>query len=162
MEEKSQNYDDDVAKKLPKWRKLPTLQRKSQTFDAAKPITIFSFLNYFKLSCDTNRVQADAATSLPHLFMKNPVREVLNVRPCLKPKYKGRQAKVKPTSFCKVFSYFLSTYTTEDVIAKAYAQMTTSKQPANINPVGYSQSQCLKAFKFGSGYDESMLKGMFI
>lgn len=43
----------------------------------------------------------------------------------------------------------LPTYATNDVIVKRHAEMTTSKQPSNRDPVEYSLSLWLKAFKCG-------------
>lgn len=70
LEEKLQKYDEDVEKKMPKWSKGLLVQMNSQTFDAAKPITILSFLDDFMQECDTNEVHPDAAMWTFHLFMK--------------------------------------------------------------------------------------------
>lgn len=62
------------------------VQRKSQTFDAGRPIIILSFLNDVKLTCDVNGVHTSAAMWLLHLLTRKPVSAFLSACHFLNPK----------------------------------------------------------------------------
>lgn len=84
-EEKSQGYDDNVTKKIPKWSKRLAIKMKSKTFHAKEPIPTLSFLDDFELACDSNGVPVCAAMWCFHLLMRKPTTAVLNASSCLKP-----------------------------------------------------------------------------
>lgn len=134
LEGKSQKYDDDVARKIPKRSMRLTVQMKSHTFDAAEQKTPLSFLDS-KMAYDTNGVHEGAAMWLFHLFMKKFASAILNACTCLKPRKKRRLAERILTTYCKVVNCLLSTYATDDVESDANAKMATYKQPPNVNLV---------------------------
>lgn len=125
LEDKLQKYEEDVARKTEKQSKRLSVQMKSQTFDAVKPLTILRFLNGFTLACHTNRMPDGADMWLFHLFMKKPASKDPNARTSLKPKKKRLKTTVTLATYCELGNYRLSTYTTESVISETDAEMNS-------------------------------------
>lgn len=65
-------------------------------------------------------------------------------------------------TYFKAVNYFLSIYPMDEVMTETETEMTTSKQPPNMNCVEYVQSLELSALNSGSVYDASVVKGTFI
>lgn len=134
---------------------------KSQTFDTVELISMLGFLNYFKLACHTSGMHEGSVMCLLHLFIKKSTGAFLNGCTGLKPR-KKRHQDGGITTYCEVVNYLLSTKAIDDFIAKAVAEMTTSRQPLNMNSMEYSQFLWRKRLTRGSVYDDSGLKGTFI
>lgn len=156
---KSQKYDDNVARKTVKCSKRLSAPMRSQTFDAAKLITIMKLLNKLKLTCDTNGMRECATMCFINQFMKKPSSEVLDTCTCMKTKKKRLQSEETLMTYFVGVIYLLTTSATDVTIGEADAAMPMSKQPPNMILEEYSQSQWLKPLKCGSVYEVSRLKG---
>lgn len=53
---------------------------------------------------------------------------------------KNHQLEGKLTTFCKVATYLLEMYETDDVISEAESKIASFKQPAGMTAVRYSQT----------------------
>lgn len=132
----------------------------SQTFDPAKPITIWSIFNDFKLECNTNTVQEGTAMWPLCPFMEKPSSAIRSACTSSKPRKKRLQAEGTLSKYCKVANCLLSICVTDNIIDENNGEMTTSKQRPNMNPcsiaisnvsrhsnvVRYRTSQCSRAF----------------
>lgn len=72
-----------ILKEKSKVEQDRTLLMKLPTFGFAERITILSFLNNFRLACDSNRVHQDTAMWLLNQFLKKPASAVQNAYTCL-------------------------------------------------------------------------------
>lgn len=138
LEDKSQKYDCNAARRILKWSKGLTVQMKSQTSGVAEPKTVLSFLNDLKLTCDKNGEHKGVAMWLIHLLMKKPASAVLKGCPCLKPMKKRQKMEGTLARYFQVVNYLLPSYLMDNVIAETDVEMNRSKQPPNINVAEYS------------------------
>lgn len=134
---------------------------KFKTLDATEPTTILILPNDFKLACNTNGVYKGPTIWLLRQFMEKLASAVPKACTCCRPRKKRRQGEGTLKTYCEVINYLRSSFSTDDDKAEKDVQMSTSKQPQDMNSVEYSKSSWLMELKCGSVYDESMLKGQF-
>lgn len=99
MADRSQYYDDGVARHIAKMGRRLKVQLKSQMFDGSDPITILSFLPAFQMTSDKNRVHEGADMWLFHFFRKKPAGAEFNAKKCLTSSRRSCQ-KGNLTSYC--------------------------------------------------------------
>lgn len=104
------------------------------------PIVTIFFLSLSHLACEANGIHEGATMWLSHFFINKQATAWLNPSIFLKSKSSPKRQKgVTLTTYCKVVSYSLKAYTTDDLVAKAHAEIMKLPQPLNETQIEYDE-----------------------
>lgn len=98
------------------------IQMKSTVFNPLDPITILTFVQNFETTYDSNEIHEGAAMWLFYHFNKGTRKTALS-HCVFATEENNAHRKGKLTTHCRVVSWWLETYATEDVIVKLEADI---------------------------------------
>lgn len=106
-----QHYVDQVSNCIAKWASKLQVQKTCQLFDLMDLLSIIRFLHEFKMFCDNNGLNEQAAIWLVPFFMKKPAAAALTDPLSLKSKLSHGSAKeYLLTWYVQVVFHLLQTY----------------------------------------------------
>ena len=124
-----QNTSDAYnVKMIHKYQKRISQTLKTVMFDSSDAISILSFLEQFKRTCDSCSVnEGSAMWIIPH-FMKKPAGTALMNRVRFPDKVLGNETEGILQSHPAVINHLLSEYASDQIIAEAVAELNDTKQ----------------------------------
>lgn len=109
------------------------VQMRSANLNLCDPISASAIHHTFKTARDSNGIHERAVMWLLRYFMRDQIKSALAHRVCAT-KEDDPQKERKLMTYCKVVSYLIATYASDDVMANAEADITNFKQPEGMPP----------------------------
>lgn len=159
LNNKNARYTASDRKKMRRYQKDLMVQLRSSLFDGKNPISVLNFLAEFVEACDLNKVHEGAARWLFQYYITGSAKDRF------KRNANGGNKKsakmVKLATYCAVVQYFLRTYATDDVIAKAHEEVSMYRQAVGQKEEEYAQQLLDKASKCGNVYPDNVIRSYF-
>lgn len=114
-------------------------QTKSFILKPSSLISVLAFSHDFKTACDRYWIHEGVTRWLLTHFMKNPARAVFLYR-MSDIEDSNTQKQKTLTDYCQVVNYLLETYASNDVFAKAEAEIMNYKQAEHQSRVWFSKT----------------------
>ena len=157
LQNQNARYTAKDRKRMNRFRKDMIIQMRPHVFDGKSPIAVMNFLSEFVEACDVNEVHEGAARWLFQFYIVGTAKEQFKRH--AHGKKKGAKM-VKLTTYCAVVQYFLRTYATDEVIARAHEEVSLFKQ-GSLKEEEFSQQLLDRAAKCGNVYPDSVLRSYF-
>lgn len=138
LQKQSQEYNRHRLHKISVWATKMDALMKTALYKLSDPIFVLSFLDSSKTTCESYSIHEGAAMSFLPLFIRQPAKAALSH--LVEADKKNREQESEFTTYCQVINYFIETHDTEEVIAKAEANMTTLRKHSDMTAARYSQS----------------------
>ena len=152
-------YTAKDRKRMNRFRKDMMVQMRPHMFDGKSPIAVLNFLSEFVEACDVNEVHEGAARWLFQYFVTGTAKDLFK-----RAAHGGsnKSAKmVQLTTYCAVVQYFLRTYASHEVIARAHEEVSLFKQSSSMKEEEFSQQLLDRAAKCGNVYPDNVLRSYF-
>lgn len=117
-------------------------------------ISVTSFSSAFKLVCERNGLDEEAALWLLFFFMKRPAAARLDARVALRSKSHRRHKEGKVMTYCDALNYLVEAYATDDVVVQTDTDIMRFSQPSIKFPTENEELLLNDALRGHRVYDE--------
>ena len=154
LEDRRTTYNGKTATATRRYQKRMDVNiPKEKKFSATKPIAVINFLQRFKKACDSAEAHEGVAMWLFQFYTEDHPNTLISQRVQLPAKSKRSQraaiAEGKCTSYAATVNLLLRRYASNDILARAYSEVTSFRQPKGTSETTYAHKLQAKADSCG-------------